>query len=1352
VNEDSKAEIFDVFLCHNSEDKTAVRDIARQLAEKGIRPWLDEEQIRPGTPWQTALGQQIEGIKSAAVFVGESGLGPWQNEEIQALLSEFIRRGCLVIPVILASAPVKVVLPWSLASLHCVDFRATDSYPLKRLIWAITGEKPAELSHVLPSEKPATMRDAVRGRLLPSEGDHAVPSKRYYPPLAKSPAREQATQLEILRRRVVEYVEGILRRSLHHEVLLSLGKRPIDEAVDAPWKYTAEAPDAADPVRLDDRDISAIYDATGLLLILGEPGLGKTTTLLDLARTLLERARDDLKERVPVVLDLSSWKRKQPLAGWISGELSEKYRVPRKIASFWLERDYLVPLLDGLNEVETRIQPDCVAAINAFIEQSNPSGLVVCCRLPEYQWLPERLKLNRAICLEPLSPEGVSKYLDQGGPKLAALRKALNSDPVLQELAQTPLMLNIMSLVGQGTSGNELAGRKGGSAAGYLKQIFGLYVEQMLQRIRKAKANRATALDLSHLNYVTQLPRELERLTSLQKLNLSGCVQLSDLRPLARLSSLQTLNLSGCERLSDLGPLAKLNSLQTLHLFGCAQLNDLTPLAALSSLRTLHLSGCRSLRQFGPLESLLPTLKVISLSGCKFNDLPAELCGEPGENVLAKVRAHYEDLKAGQQPNAEIKVLFLGNGSTGKTQLCRRLRGERFDPTVPTTHAIQLSDKTLPLEGFDGPVRLNLWDFGGQEIYHGSHALFLQGQAVFLILWTPQLEQGCDCEGGLTFRRRPLAYWLDYLRAFAGSQNSTLIVQSRCDTPRDRVSHPPATTDDLAFFRKVETSALTGLGLGLLRETLKEAVRDCFDRRPPPPIGAGRFRVRDRLRRLLAEDQKLPAEQRQYRLLERREFDRLCDEAGGISDKGALLDFLHDSGVIFYQTELLGDYIVLDQNWALEAIYALFDRKKTLPRLRDHGRFTRADLQTLIWSSYSFEEQTVFLAMMESCGICFPARELPNGEWEYIALELLPGWSDAQEQLLGRLREDPPAAEAEARYAFLHEGILRGYLSKIGRYAKDAPVYWKYGCWFYEETTKSQALIESRWEDSKTETGPGMIRFRAWGERAQQLIEPLVAELQRLPVGQAPQISWPGDDAAHGPSSRIGNVDGTPETGLNDLDIPDRHEPLDKSQPEVFVSFAWGDDSSEQARQRTEVVDRLCQRLAQEGWKVLRDSGVMRPGELISGFMKRIGRADRVIVVLSDKYLHSPCCMTELHSIYQRSLGEKEDFLRRIVPLTLADAQLDDFKHRDAYAEQWMMQFRTMDEHLCRLAMEQKLSRVALDDFRRYKEMQKWYLDVSDMLAHVNDVLHPHGFEAIVKDDFAVLRQMLQQAAPERRS
>jgi internalin A len=74
---------------------------------------------------------------------------------------------------------------------------------------------------------------------------------------------------------------------------------------------------------------------------------------------------------------------------------------------------------------------------------------------------------------------------------------------------------------------------------------------------------------------------------------------------------------------------------------------------------------------------------------------------------------------------------------------------------------------------------------------------------------------------------------------------------------------------------------------------------------------------------------------------------------------------------------------------------------------------------------YTPEEQKVFLGMMESCGVCFKLRKLSDDEWEYIAPELLPEWSDAQEQLLGRLRDEPPTSELSARYAFLHDGILR---------------------------------------------------------------------------------------------------------------------------------------------------------------------------------------------------------------------------------------------------------------------------------------------------------------------------------------
>ena len=142
-------EQFDVFLCHNSKDKDAVVDIAFELQERGLVPWLDEWALPPGVPWLPLLEEQIGQIKSAAVFVGADGLGPWQEIEIQTLLRQFVRRQCPVIPVMLTVAPQQPELPLFLSGMTWVDFRQPKTpsrrpkmTPLDRLIWGITGQKP----------------------------------------------------------------------------------------------------------------------------------------------------------------------------------------------------------------------------------------------------------------------------------------------------------------------------------------------------------------------------------------------------------------------------------------------------------------------------------------------------------------------------------------------------------------------------------------------------------------------------------------------------------------------------------------------------------------------------------------------------------------------------------------------------------------------------------------------------------------------------------------------------------------------------------------------------------------------------------------------------------------------------------------------------------------------------------------------------------------------------------------------------------------------------------------------------------------------------------------------------------
>ncbi len=120
---------FDVFLCHNGQDKAAVKQIGERLKERGILPWLDVWELRPGLPWQQLLENQIAQIKAAAVFVGKDGIGPWQRQELDAFLREFVQRGCPVIPVLLADAPQEPALPIFLRAMTWVDFRRQNPDP-----------------------------------------------------------------------------------------------------------------------------------------------------------------------------------------------------------------------------------------------------------------------------------------------------------------------------------------------------------------------------------------------------------------------------------------------------------------------------------------------------------------------------------------------------------------------------------------------------------------------------------------------------------------------------------------------------------------------------------------------------------------------------------------------------------------------------------------------------------------------------------------------------------------------------------------------------------------------------------------------------------------------------------------------------------------------------------------------------------------------------------------------------------------------------------------------------------------------------------------------------------------------
>jgi hypothetical protein len=208
------------------------------------------------------------------------------------------------------------------------------------------------------------------------------------------------------------WIQGVLEHSLHGQVLLTLGLEERMGTLALPWNISWQRDHTVQPLDAGTRiyDVFRQLGEGRSLLILGEPGAGKTTALLSLARDLLqplqqlERPPSEVS-RIPAIFNLSSWTGGS-IAQWLIGELNSKYQIPKAIGQAWVDQQQLLLLLDGLDEVRLDRQDSCAAALNQFYQDYGPE-MVVCCRLKDYEALTHRLAFQSALYVRSLSDQQI---------------------------------------------------------------------------------------------------------------------------------------------------------------------------------------------------------------------------------------------------------------------------------------------------------------------------------------------------------------------------------------------------------------------------------------------------------------------------------------------------------------------------------------------------------------------------------------------------------------------------------------------------------------------------------------------------------------------------------------------------------------------------------------------------------------------------------------------------------------------------------------------------------------------------------------------------------------------------------
>ena len=583
---------------------------------------------------------------------------------------------------------------------------------------------------------------------------------------------------------------------------------------------------------------------------------------------------------------------------------------------------------------------------------------------------------------------------------------------------------------------DSLTSLQGISSISLKSNRFSTFPEQVL------KLQNITKLDISN-NAIHNLPSTISNLKELEYLDLSGNNIKELPNEICELKKLKKLDISSLGLTSLPECLGLLESLEELNISN----NKLSTLpdsfSKLKNLQALNLIN-NNISKFPPFFENLIHLTYLNIKGNPIDSIPIEIEKQGSQGIIN----YFISLTDGIELH-EAKLLIVGHGGVGKTKLMFKLI-QKEERTLKTTEGIDIRHWPITTANIKD-FRINIWDFGGQEIYHSTHQFFLTKRSLYLFVWEARKDEYL-----INFD-----YWLNIIKLLSNS-SPVIIVLNKIDERLKSIDEHALLEKfhNIIGFHKVSAKEGTNI------EQLSNAISSEIERLPL---------VGEKLPKLWIDIRK-ELESICDNFITYKNYTAICNKHGLDNNKAKFLSqYYHDIGVFLHFTDnaVLKNIIFLKPEWATNAVYKIIDTKNIIEK---YGEFQFDELNKIL-HEYPSENLIHIVELMKKFELCFEF-----GEGNYIIPELLkperPTFSwDYNNNLI-----------FEYHYDFMPAGVITRLIVRLHDLIQ-SKIYWKNGVIIQRQ--KAEALIIS---------DPYSRRIKIWifGDEQALLLEIIMRELDYI--------------------------------------------------------------------------------------------------------------------------------------------------------------------------------------------------------------------------------------------------------------